>query len=246
MNKPLFIANWKMNPQKPRDAQALFREVERGVGRAEVVLCIPFVHLSLFQNVKSVGLGAQDCFWEERGAYTGEISSRQLKSLGCTHVIIGHSERKRYMGETMAMVNKKVLAALRAGLRPILCIGEKKRGEKQRVTQQLRAALLGVKKKDAAKLVIVYEPEWAISSTKASRVATPADAAILAAVMRQILEEKFGSATARGIRILYGGSVDSRNIAGFLKESSIQGALVGAASLNAKEFVRLVKTGQIR
>lgn len=248
MSKPLFIANWKMNPQKPREAQALFFEVERGVGNAkhaEVVLCIPFVHLPLFQNKASVGLGTQDCFWEEKGAYTGEISPRQLKSLGCTHVILGHSERKRYMGETMAMVNKKVLAALKAGLRPILCIGEKKQGEKQRVTQQLRSALLGVKKRDAAKLVIVYEPEWAISSTRASRIATPTDAATSAAVMRQVLQEKFGRTAARDIRILYGGSVDSRNIAGFMKESSIQGALVGAASLNAKEFVRLVKNGQI-
>lgn len=248
MSRPLFIANWKMNPQKAKEAQALFFEIERGVRgmkRTEVVLSIPFIYMPLFQKKTFVSLGAQDCFWEDKGAYTGEISPRQLKFLGCTHVIVGHSERKRYMGETADMINRKVLSVLRSGLHPVLCIGERKRGEKQHMAQQLRSALLGVKKRDAAKLVIVYEPEWAISSNKASRVAIPANAVVSADMMRQVLEEKFGKAAAKNIKILYGGSVDSRNVAGFMKEPSIQGVLVGHASLNAREFVRLVKNGQI-
>lgn len=230
MSKKIFIANWKMNPQSSKEAQSLFSKIEK---RANVILCPPFVYLSLYKK-SSTKLGAQDCFWENKGAFTGEISPTQLKSFGCTHVILGHSERKRELGETLEMINKKVLAVLNAKMTPILCVGEKRRGETKGVMLELKAVLKGISKKDEAKIIVVYEPEWAISSNKGSKAAKPSDAVLVISKIKKVL---------KNTKVIYGGSVNSRNVAGFTREPLIDGVLVGAASLNAKEFVRLVNNG---
>ena len=182
-----------------------------------------------------IQIGAQDCFWEEDGAFTGEVSPRMLKNIGCSYAILGHSERKKYLGETLEMINKKVLETLKAQLIPIVCIGEN-------IEEEMEAVLRGIEnlKLKIKNLVLVYEPEWAIStSTEHARL--PARQAREAMQkMRNILGEKFDSETAQKTSILYGGSVNSNNIQGFLKEGGAQGALVGAFSLDANEFIKLI------
>ncbi len=221
--KTIIIANWKMNPGTLKEAQELFDAVGRGVAGiagVEVVICLPFVHIPMLHAASfKLHVGAQDCFWENPptggGAFTGEISPQMLKGAGCSYVILGHSERAKYLGETEDMVQKKVASALRAGLKVVLCVGENEKTPA-----------------DKENLIVVYEPEWAIS-TEGGRAADVSRVAERVAAMRKAF--KTGP-------ILYGGSVDSSNIAAFLKETGVQGALVGAASLNAEEFIRLVKS----
>jgi triosephosphate isomerase (TIM) len=218
MNKKIIIANWKMNPLNMREAQELFDTVASGVEEiegVEVVVCPPFVYLPTSNKQQlAIKIGAQDCFWENEGAFTGEISPAMLRDFGCSYVILGHSERAKYVGETEEMVQKKVNAALAAGLKVVLCVGENEEVPK-----------------DADNLVVVYEPEWAIS-TEGGEAADTQKVASRVAEMRRSLQTT---------PILYGGSVDSSNIASFLKESNVQGALVGSASLDAKEFIELVR-----
>jgi triosephosphate isomerase (TIM) len=219
MNKTYIIANWKMNPASVKEAQDLFAAVEKGVKEienAEVVLCPPFVYLPGIQSssIATVRLGAQDCFWEERGAYTGEVSPGMLKALGCEYVILGHSERAKYLGETEDMVQKKAGAAYKAGLKVVWCLGD---------NEPLPSA--------QENLLVVYEPEWAIS-TEGGKAASPEQVAERVSEMRAMLKDT---------PILYGGSVNSSNIGMFLKEAGVNGVLVGSASLDAEEFVSLVK-----
>jgi len=221
--KPLIIANWKMNPETAIEAQRLLDAIGKGlqgIRGVEVVICPPFLYLPMFQALEfKFQVGAQDCFWEAQGAYTGEVSPNMLKDLGCTHVILGHSERRKYSGETEEMVQKKMKAALAAGLKVVLCVGEN-----EEVPD------------DTPNLLVVYEPEWAISS-EGGGAADPKVVALKVADMRRTLQTT---------PILYGGSVDSSNIATFLKETGVQGALVGSASLDEKEFVSLVKNAIVR
>lgn len=250
MKKILIVANWKMNPQSLKEAQELFDSVARGVKGVddrEVVICPPFVYLSDVKGQMSgVQLGAQDCFFEQKGAFTGEISPLMLKDIGCEYVILGHSERKNYLGETYEMINKKVKTALRSGLIPVVCIGEKERQgsneNRGELEQQMRQALRGVKEKESKNLVLCYEPEWAISSNpgragKGAAAAIPKDCAQAISYMRTIAKELFRDVD---IPILYGGSTNSKNIGSFI-QSGAQGALVGSASLDAQEFIQLVK-----
>lgn len=257
-NKILIVANWKMNPETLQEAMVLFKHVAKGVKdikEVQVVMCPPFVYLNhakdgpLYRNtkVRPLQIGAQDCFWEYRGAFTGEISPLMLKKLGCEYVILGHSERKNYLKETLDMIEKKIIAALRSSLIPIVCIGEKSRGEqrKKEVESQLRELLGRIEQKDLRKIVLTYEPEWAISSQKGAEPANPEEAERTIFFMREILCDMFGESIAAQIPILYGGSVDHKNIRTFIREGKAQGALVGSASLNAKEFIELVKNAKV-
>jgi len=250
--KPLIVANWKMNPGTLSEAKELFGRVAEGVEdvkNVEIVICPPFVYISslgasAFAKA-SAGLrfGSQDCFWEEKGAYTGEVSPKMLKDLGCEHVILGHSERRRNLGETDEMINKKMKAALSAELKPILCLSSGKRGgdAKEEMGIQLRGAMAGIEKSDTKNIVFTYEPIWAISTTIGSVVATPENTAEGKIFIKEVIYELFGKDTAESARIIYGGSVDSKNISGFLKDAKMDGALVGAASLKPEEFVSAVK-----
>ena len=218
MKNTIIVANWKMNPGNMAEAQELFDTVGKGVAGingVEVVLCPPFTYLSSLKSQwANVALGAQDCFWEDQGAFTGEVSPRMLKELGCSYVILGHSERAKYLGETEEMVQKKVAASLAAGLKVVLCVGESE-----------------ATPSDMPGLIVVYEPEWAIS-TEGSGAADTKVVAARVAEMRGTLKTS---------PILYGGSVNSSNIAMFMEHGGAQGALVGSSSLDAKEFIQLVK-----
>jgi len=226
MKKTLIIANWKMNPIDSSDAAKLFGRTANEISsirKAEVVLCPPFPFiLQLAAYEPNTRIGAQDCFWEQEGAFTGEVSPAMLKVLGCSHVILGHSERKKYLFETTEMINKKLKAVLRAELIPVVCIGE-------HVEQEMKEILEGIE--DTSNIVLVYEPEWAISTSENAKPATPKDCKEAVEKMRDILDAP----------ILYGGSVTSSNVAQFIKEGGVQGALVGSASLDAEEFISLVK-----
>lgn len=242
----LIVANWKMNPATYAEAEALLTAVLEGTKRVrgvEVVICPPFVWFTDFSHkTKSVFFGAQDVFWETQGAYTGEISPVMLTSSRVTHVIVGHSERRRHLGETDEMVNRKVRAALTAGLTVILCVGEQSRDDNDvaRVLEgQVSAALAGVPKQYLDRVVIAYEPVWAIGTGTAD---TPDDALSAAISIRKTVRNLFDKKTAERLRVLYGGSVGAGNAASFLREEGIAGALVGGASLKPDEFARIVES----
>ena len=240
--KKLIVANWKMNPKTAEKAEVLFREARKVKKEAiEAVICSPFSFLYLGRGIT---LGAQDCFWEREGAFTGEVSPAMLKSAGVKYVLVGHSERRRNLGETDEMVNKKIKAVLKEGLYPILCVGSEERGqdgEFRKIKNQLKKSLSGIKKAGLKKLVIAYEPIWAISTTKGRVNATPGRAGEGGNFIRKILIGLFDKESAGKVRIIYGGSVDSNNIRGFLKGGGMAGALVGAASLEAGEFGRIIR-----
>jgi len=251
--KELIIANWKMNPRTEKEAVRLAKETEkktRGLKNAEVVIAPPFVFLEavgkilkpITYNLKPK-LGAQDIFWKEKGAYTGEVSSQELKSLGVKYVIVGHSER-RLAGETDTEISWKVAAGLKAGLRVVLCVGEpwsvRKRGlaaAKRFVENQFQKDLKGIKnyKLKTKNLIIAYEPVWAIGTGRADK---PKDAVEMARFIKKSLVVSHKSK----VRVLYGGSVNSKNARAFLSPKEIDGALVGKASLKAGEFGRIVRT----
>ncbi len=245
--KKLIIANWKMNPKSPRDALRLAGEVERGIKsikNVEVVLVPPFIYLSIIKNAISLKIGAQDVFWEREGAYTGEISPLQLKASGIKYVIVGHSER-RVLGETNEMTGKKILAALALNIKPVLCVGEKEKNADEVfpriIREELREGLRNIKKSLLKNLIIVYEPIWAISGSRGSRADTPQNVYEMSILIKRELYRMLGKNIASQIPILYGGSVDDKNAADFIKDGAVDGLLVGGASLNAKKFVRIVK-----
>lgn len=249
MARFLIIANWKMNPRTYREAEGLFLAVRKGMqknNKVGVVICLPLIWLIDFsRKYKSlVAFGAQNVFWETAGAYTGEVSPQMLKSSGVSHVIIGHSERKIYLGETDEMINKKVKAVFVAGLKPILCIGERERSGREVpsiVGEQLKKALEGVKKDKIRNLIVAYEPVWAISTMPGACPDTPDNAFRAAIFIRKVIADLYGLTAAKAVRVIYGGSVSSANTAVFLKEGKMGGALVGGASLDASEFIEIVK-----
>lgn len=259
-NKKLIVANWKMNPETLQEAKELFRAVQRGVQDlrdVEVIICPPFVYLekliSSSASAKGYGglaFGSQDCFYEQSGAYTGEVSPSMLKSLGCTYVILGHSERRQYLGETNEIVNKKVKAALNAGLKIILCIGEDTRDSfdakghwthelDPKLKDELVLALDGVPKSKIGNLVVAYEPVWAIGTGNA---ATPDDVLSAKIFIRKIIGDMSSRKTAETVRVLYGGSTDRKNAGDFIKEGHADGLLVGGSSLDVEEFVAMIKS----
>ena len=247
MRKPIVAANWKMN-KTVDEAIELARELVAGLvayASVERVLCPPFVALDCVRPVLAgtgLALGAQNMHWEKSGAYTGEISAPMLVGL-CQYVILGHSERRQYFGETDESVNKKVKAALAHGLTPIICVGENlaenERGATAEiVTGQTRAAYAGLTADDAAKTVIAYEPVWAIGTGKA---ATAAGAnAVIGLNIRGVLADLYSSALADTVRVQYGGSVNGANAAEYFSQPDIDGALVGGASLDPEGFAEIV------
>ncbi len=252
MRTLLIAGNWKMNPTTAETAVALAEGVKSGLGTAtdvHVAICPPFVFLNRIDQVlegSPVGLGAQDMFWEASGAYTGEISGGMLVDVGCTHVILGHSERRHGLGETNAEVNKKLKAALEAKLIPIVCIGETKEERLAEQTEaviqdQLTGSLAGLSSEQAAGIVLAYEPVWAIGT---GLTATPEQAQAVHAFIRRWLDQTFGSATAARVVVQYGGSVKPDNAQELLASPDIDGALVGGASLKASDFLAIIKAGQ--
>lgn len=251
MAKPLIIANWKMNPASRAAVRGLFGNIRRGLATVrgvEVVIAPPFPYLALFRPSGKVKLAAQDVFWEERGAYTGEVSPRMLKDLGVRYVIIGHSERRRIFGEGGEVINRKVRAVLEAGLIPVVAIGEEALASNEVVPQelarQLSQALLGIPPKKLAGAVVAYEPVWAISTRPGSRSDTPDNATRRAIYIRKLLMKMLSPRTADTIRVIYGGSVNAKNGAEFISPDirGMEGLLVGGASLNPKEFVEIVRS----
>ena len=239
-----------MNPATYKEADKLVSDLEPAIAKnkkTKVVLCPPFIWLSdLSQKYKkSFSFGAQDIFWADEGAFTGEISAQMLKSAGAEYVIIGHSERKIYLGETDEIINRKLKAALGAGLTPILCVGERERGEDDEipnvVEEQLKKALEGINKSQLKKIIVAYEPVWAISTTPESKPDTPDNAFRAFIFIRKVLADLYGRKTAGEIKIIYGGSVNSGNVAGFIKEGKMEGTLVGGASLDLTEFIKIIE-----
>lgn len=246
--KKLIAANWKMcktSTEAARTFLKAFLPMVKGHKRDEIVLCPSFVELIPVAKAlrgSNVKLGAQDVFWEHEGAYTGEVCARSLVDAGCTHVIIGHSERRQYFGETDDTVNRKLLAALDAGLTAIVCVGEFLREREAGLTdevlrRQTQGAFRTVPNEAAKKIAIAYEPVWAIGTGK---TATPELAAAAHRIIRAELEQIFGEVVASRTRILYGGSVKPENAKALMVEPEIDGALVGGASLDPKSFAAIV------
>jgi len=251
MRVPMIAGNWKMNTTVS-EALELVKAMRAGldeVDNVDKVICPPFISLAAVGELikgSSIKLGAQNIYFEEMGAYTGEISPLMLAEL-CEFVIIGHSERRQYFNETGEIVNKKIQAALKVGLKPILCIGERLEENEagltaEVVTEQLRSALTGIGYLSG--LVIAYEPVWAIGTGKA---ATGEQSNETIGLIRRNISELYDKEIAQGVRILYGGSVTAANAAEFVRQLEIDGALVGGASLKAAEFLSIVKqTSEIR
>lgn len=246
MRKPLIAGNWKMN-KTPYQAQMLVRQIDSIEldDEVEALVCVPAVDLQAVNEVMDdtqLHLGAQNMHYEDHGAYTGEISAAMLKDLQVEYVILGHSERRELFGESDALIQKKVDAALAKGLLPILCVGEtleeREAGkQEEKVQGQLMSALQNVKPDDFKKLVIAYEPIWAIGTGK---TASDADAEEMAAFIRRQVAAMISPAAAENVRILYGGSVKPENIKKIMEQENIDGALVGGASLEASSFISLV------
>ena len=248
MRKKIMAANWKMykTPDQARDFFGEFLPLVSAHTREEIVVCPPFLDLpAALEAAKgsNVAIGAQNVHWKEEGAFTGETSTAQLLALGVTHVIIGHSERRQYFGETDDTVNLRLKAALEAGLIPICCVGEVLEEREAGMTddvlrRQCVRAFHAISAKKAAKLVIAYEPVWAIGTGK---TATPELAAEAHAVIRREATEIFGEEFAAKLRILYGGSVKPENASALMAQEEIDGALVGGASLDPKSFAKIVQ-----
>jgi len=246
--KKLMAANWKMykNPDQTRDFFRDFLPLVAGHTRDEIVICPPCINLCAAVEASkgsNVNIGAQNLYWEKEGAYTGEICPSMLLDVGCTHAIIGHSERRQYFGETDDMVNFKLKAALESGLTPIVCVGEVLEEREADLTEdvlrrQCLRAFHAISGKKAAKLVVAYEPVWAIGTGK---TATPALASEAHLLIRGEAAKAFGEEFSTHLRILYGGSVKPENAKALMAEEEIDGALVGGASLDPKSFAAIVK-----
>jgi triosephosphate isomerase len=245
MRRPLIAGNWKMNTRL-EEAENLVRAMLselNSIDSVEKVLCPPFISLAAIKELikgTSIMLGAQNMHFEDKGAYTGEISPLMLVDL-CDFVILGHSERRQYFAETDEIINKKVKKALESGIKPILCVGETLEDNEagkteQKITRQVNAGLGGIN--PTSQLVIAYEPIWAIGT---GRAATGKQANATISLIRSILANIWNKEVAKAVRILYGGSVTSSNVAEFITEADIDGALVGGASLKADEFVSIVR-----
>jgi len=248
MRKKLMAANWKMykTPDQTRDFFRDFLPLIADHTRDEIAVCPSFVCLAAAVEAAKgshVAIGGQNLHWEKEGAYTGEISAGMLLAAGCAHVIIGHSERRQYFGETDDTVNRKLKAALEAGLTPIVCVGEVLEEREAGLTEdvlrrQCLRAFHAISGKKAGKLVIAYEPVWAIGTGK---TATPRLAAEAHVLIRGEAAKAFGDKMAESLRILYGGSVKPENAKSLMSEEEIDGALVGGSSLNATSFAAIIK-----
>jgi triosephosphate isomerase len=248
MRKKIIVANWKMHktPEQARHFVSAFLPSVKDHDRDEIVLCPTFLCLHAVVEAvhgSHIGVGGQDMFWEKEGAYTGEVSAHMLRAVGCAYVIIGHSERRQYFGETDDSVNRKLKSALAADLHPIVCVGEvlaeREAGLTEQVLrQQCSVAFRDISGVETAPLVVAYEPVWAIGTGK---TATPEIAADAHRIIRMEAAKAFGDVSAQKLRILYGGSVKPENANALMSQIEIDGALVGGASLDPKSFAAIVK-----
>ena len=246
MRKPIIAGNWKMN-MTPSQAKELVNELKPLVqdAKCDVVICPPYVDLALAAELikgSNIRLGAQNIHWAEKGAFTGEVSANMLKELGVEFAIIGHSERRQYFGETDETVNARAKAAIAAGITPIICVGEsleeRENGKtEEKVKAQVEKGLEGIAAEDVAKLVIAYEPIWAIGTGK---TATDEQANETIGVIRETVAAIFGTDTAEALRIQYGGSMNPKNVKGLMAMPEIDGGLIGGASLKAVDFSQVV------
>lgn len=250
MRKKVIAGNWKMN-MLPNEAMAFIESISPLVKdtKDEVILCVPYTDLFyslLTAQGTNIKIGAQNMHWEEKGAYTGEVSGKMLKSIGVEYVIIGHSERRQYFAETDETVNKKIKAAFENELKPIVCVGEsleqKENGQTDEIiTSQTQKALEGLTKEQVKNTIIAYEPIWAIGTGK---TATSEDANNSIKSIRNKISEIYGSDVAEEVIIQYGGSVKPSNAKELFETSDIDGALIGGASLKVEDFAKIVQWGQ--
>ncbi len=251
MRKTIIAGNWKLN-KTPREALALANELKRevlDVQGVDIVICPPFTALDIVNEAileTNIALGAQNIYWQDSGAFTGEISAPMIKDLGATYVIVGHSERRQFFGETNETVAKRIRAALTHGLTPIVCVGENLAERESNKTfdvikNHCEGSLAGLTADEMTKLVIAYEPVWAIGTGK---TATPEQAQEVHAYIRGLLEKMFNKEVAQSVRIQYGGSVTPENISILIAKPDIDGALVGGASLKAPSFAAIVKSAR--
>ncbi|ACK42412.1 MULTISPECIES: triose-phosphate isomerase [Dictyoglomus] len=249
MRRKIIAANWKMYKTCAETESFIkeFKELSKGYEEKEIVICPPFTSLYVANKLLEdtpIKLGAQNMFWEKEGAYTGEISPIMLKDLNCSYVIIGHSERRQYFSETNDMINKKLKSAFEYELIPIFCVGEKweerEKGKTEEViTEQVKKGLQGLEKEKVEKIVIAYEPVWAIGTGHSAK---GEDANEVAKLIRRIISEIYDEEVSQKVRIQYGGSVNPQNIKEFLAQSEIDGALVGGASLKPQSFWDIVRS----
>lgn len=247
MRRPIIAGNWKMN-KTPAEAEELVKALVPLVAdaEAEVVVCPPFVCLDAVGKVikgTNIKLGAQNVHFEKSGAFTGEISADMLLAMGVEYVIIGHSERRQYFGETDCTVNKRARAALAAGLKPIICVGESLAERENGITDELvgmqtKLALKEIEAEQLEQLVIAYEPIWAIGTGK---TATAQEANATIGAIRRAIAQVYGEEAAQKVRIQYGGSMNPKNASELMAQSEIDGGLIGGASLKAEDFSKVVK-----
>ena len=249
--KAIIAGNWKMNKTRP-EAKELLEAIKPLVanaeGNVEVIACVPFTNLETAINTtagSNVKIGAENVHFEKSGAFTGEISADMLVELGVEYVVIGHSERRQYFGETDETVNKRTVAALNAGLKPIVCVGELKWERECNITEeviarQIKLDLWSLTAEQVKNTVIAYEPVWAIGT---GRTATPEQAQEVCREIRACLREMYGAKAARAVSILYGGSLNANNAREIFEQYDIDGALVGGASLKAQDFLKIIEIG---
>ncbi|HNW71340.1 MAG TPA: triose-phosphate isomerase [Candidatus Paceibacterota bacterium] len=249
MSKKIIVANWKMNPSSLKEAESLFTKISKknNFKKIEIVICPPYLYLCKLKKFsRKIVLGAQNLFYEERGAFTGEISAEMLSNIGVKFVIIGHSERRK-LGESNKDVNKKIKAALFFGIKPILCVGETERDENHEyfnfVKNQIEESLNGIHKDLIQKIIIAYEPVWALSTTQNRKDSNPDDSREMTVFIKKVLIDKFGT-KIKMPKILYGGSVDVKNCCSFLKDGGVDGTLVGGASLNSEKFLEILNIAE--
>ena len=246
-NKKIIIANWKMNPYSSEEALRLVKGIAavQLPKNIELIIAPPFVYLDLVKKnlAKDIKLAAQNISWAERGAYTGEISAMMLKNIGCSHVIVGHSERRYKMGETDEIINLKLKIALKYGFIPVLAVGEKEQNDDilKILNVQIKSAFEGLEAPEAGRVIVAYEPVWAISANSAGLSDTPDHALSAALLIRKIIGNIYTPDWASDMAVLYGGSVTGDNAYDFLSQNGINGALVGAASLDLGEFFKIIK-----
>jgi len=247
--KTIIAGNWKMNKTIKESVEFVtkLKNLASTVSQCEIIVCPPFTVLYPVAQIivgTNIHLGAQDTFWEQKGAYTGEVSPVMLCEIGCEYVILGHSERRQYFSETNEMVNRKMQAALSAGLTPIVCVGETL-DERERnktfdvVERQVRECLRGLDEVSADKIIIAYEPVWAIGTGKN---ATPEQAQEVQSFIRKLYSEMYSEEAASRVPILYGGSINPDNISSLIRQPDIDGGLVGGASLDIEAFVKIIRS----
>jgi len=250
--KKLIIGNWKMNPQTLKEAKKIvepIKRIARKNNKVKIVLCVPFVFiepLSKYIGVSPISIGAQNTFWEEEGAYTGEISPAMLKKLKVSYCLVGHSERRK-LGETAKVISKKARACLSFGITPIICVGETERDNEGMYLDSLGKDLLssieGISFSDLKKIIIAYEPVWAISTSK-NRPAKPEESEEMSIFFKKVLHDYFKKDVSNIVTIIYGGSSNSDNTSQFLINGGVSGLLPGTASLNPHTFCEMIKIAQ--